>query len=149
MKISTKGRYALRLMLELAMSEPEVYTPVKAISVSQDISVKYLEQIITVLNRAGFVKSTRGSHGGYKLARPARDYTVGMILRLIEGSLVPVACMEDDPNRCPRHDSCATLEVWKQIDDAVSKVVDNMTLEDLVILEQQKLESLAVVPETS
>jgi len=98
MKISTKGRYALRLMLELAGSLPDSPVTIKAISANQEISEKYLEQIIAVLSRAGFVKSTRGAQGGYRLTRPTAEYTVGMILRQIEGNLVPVACMEDNPN---------------------------------------------------
>ncbi|HOQ37573.1 MAG TPA: RrF2 family transcriptional regulator [Acetivibrio sp.] len=139
MKISTRGRYALRMMLDLAMHNDE-YSPIKAIAERQEISNKYLEQIITVLSRAGYVKSIRGPQGGYKLARPANEYTVGMILRLIEGSLVPVACMEDNPNECPRSKFCATLDVWKQIDEAISNVVDNITLEDLVNRQLQKLQ---------
>ncbi|MGE5629477.1 MAG: RrF2 family transcriptional regulator, partial [Caulobacteraceae bacterium] len=94
MKISTRGRYALRMMLDLAMHDDE-FSSIKMVSERQGISNKYLEQIITMLSRAGFVKSVRGPQGGYKLARPANEYTVGMILRLIEGNLVPVACMED------------------------------------------------------
>jgi Rrf2 family protein len=132
MKISTRGRYAVRLMLDLAQNEADHYVTIKSISERQEISSKYLEQIISALSRAGFVKSIRGSQGGYKLARPASDYTIGMILRLIEGSLVPVACMDDDPNQCPRCETCVTLDVWKQIDDAVNGVVDHITLEDLV-----------------
>jgi len=137
MKISTRGRYALRLMLELAMNADQ-YTTIKTISERQDISGKYLEQIISVLSRAGYVKSIRGSQGGYKLARPAEEYTVGMILRLIEGSLVPVACMDDEPNQCPRSEECVTLDVWRQIDEAVSAVVDNITLADLVAKQKAK-----------
>ena len=141
MKISTKGRYALRLMMDLAMNDNGEYITIKAISARQQISDKYLEQIITVLSRAKFVKSTRGAQGGYKLARPAEEYTVGMILRLIEGSLVPVACMEDDPNQCPRCGFCATLDLWKQLDQAISNVVDNVTLADLVQKQKAKLTS--------
>lgn len=139
MKISTKGRYALRLMLDLAMNDNGEYITIKSISARQQISDKYLEQIITVLSRAKFVKSTRGAQGGYKLARPAGDYTVGMILRLIEGSLVPVACMEDEPNQCPRCGICATLDLWKQLDQAISNVIDNVTLADLVQRQKAKL----------
>jgi Rrf2 family protein len=139
LKISTRGRYALRMMLDIAMNNDE-YSPIKTIAERQGISNKYLEQIITVLSRAGFVKSVRGPQGGYKLARPAKEYTVGMILRAIEGSLVPVACMEDEPNQCPRCDICATLDVWKQIDEAVGNIVDNITLEDLVNRQRQKLQ---------
>ncbi len=131
MKISTKGRYALRLMLDLAQHNTE-YVTIKSIADRQDISSKYLEQIISVLNRAGFVRSIRGAQGGYKLARPAKDYTVGTILRLIEGDLVPVACMEDEPNQCLRADNCPTLKVWKELSDAINGVVDNVTLADLM-----------------
>ncbi len=131
MKISTRGRYALRLMLDLAMAEPEEYVAIKSIAGHQEISEKYLEQIITMLNRAGYVKSARGAQGGYRLARPAKEYTVGMILRTIEGNLVPVSCMEDDVNQCPRSGACATLDVWKQINEAVNRVVDSVTLADL------------------
>jgi len=127
------------MMLDLAMHNDE-YSPIKLIAERQGISNKYLEQIITVLSRAGFVKSVRGSQGGYKLTRPAGEYTVGMILRQIEGNLVPVACMEDEPNQCPRAEICATLDVWKQIDEAVNKVVDNITLEDLVNRQRQKMQ---------
>ena len=139
MKVSTRGRYALRLMLDLALNdnEAEQYVTIKSISKRQEISGKYLEQIISVLSRAGYVKSVRGSQGGYKLAHPPEEYTVGMILRLIEGSLAPVACMEDEPNQCPRCDKCATLNlVWKQLDEAISGVVDHITLSDLA--EKQK-----------
>jgi Rrf2 family protein len=139
MKISTRGRYALRLMLELALNDTEQYVTIKSIAERQDISGKYLEQIISVLSRAGFVKSIRGSRGGYKLAHPPQEYTLGQILRLIEGSLVPVSCMEDEPNMCPRHEHCATLDIWKQIDDAVSNILDNTTLADLVEKERANL----------
>ncbi len=143
MKISTRGRYALRMMLDLALHDGE-YTTIKSISERQEISNKYLEQIITVFSRAGFVKSTRGAQGGYKLARPAEEYTVGEILRLIEGSLVPVACMKDEPNQCPRSPQCVTLEVWKELNEAISGVVDHITLADLVERHKKKQQSLAV-----
>lgn len=144
MKISTRGRYAVRLMLDLAQHS-ENYVTIKSISERQEISGKYLEQIISTLNRAGFVRSIRGSQGGYKLAKPASEYTIGAILRLIEGNLVPVACMDDDPNRCSRWETCATLDVWKQIDAAVSSVVDSITLEDLVNKQDEK--TLPIDPE--
>ncbi|MDD3035868.1 MAG: RrF2 family transcriptional regulator [Candidatus Saccharimonadaceae bacterium] len=141
MKISTRGRYALRLMLDLALSNTDQFVTIKSISERQEISGKYLEQIISVLSRAGYVKSIRGSQGGYRLAKPAEEYTVGMILRLIEGSLAPVACMDDEPNQCARCDNCVTLDVWKQIDDAVNSVVDHITLADLAKKQQIKAES--------
>jgi Rrf2 family protein len=142
MKISTRGRYALRLMLDLALAPPDEYITIKSIAARQEISEKYLEQIITSLSRCGYVKSTRGAQGGYKLAKSAEEYTVGMILRVIEGNLVPVACMEDEPNQCPRSLQCVTLDIWKQIDDAVNNVVDNITLADLVKKQQDKLAAL-------
>lgn len=132
MKISTKGRYALRTMLELAKNQGNKPLPVKEISARQDISDKYLEQIIAVLNKAGYVKSVRGPQGGYILVKEPKDYTVGMILRLTEGSLAPVECLEYEKNTCPRKDSCVTVKVWEKIDSAVKDVVDNITLEDLL-----------------
>jgi Rrf2 family protein len=131
MKISTKGRYALRLMLDLAMHNTGEYITIKSISARQEISDKYLEQIITQLSKAGYVKSTRGAQGGYRLAKAPEEYTVGSILRLIEGSLSPVACLDDDSS-CSRSTQCATLDVWLQLNDAINNVVDNITLADLV-----------------
>lgn len=132
MKISTKGRYALRMMVDLAINKGEKPVSIKEIAERQHISDKYLEQIISVLNKAGYVKSVRGPQGGYMLLRAPKDYTVGMILRLIEGSLAPVECLEFEENTCPRRQECVTLKVWEKIDQAVKDVVDNITLEDLV-----------------
>jgi Rrf2 family protein len=139
MKISTRGRYALRLMLDLAMQDPEEYVTIKSVAQRQEISDKYLEQIITALTRAGYVKSVRGAHGGYRLAKPPEEYTVGMILRMIEGDLVPVSCMGDDPNQCPRCVQCATLDVWEKLKDAIDGVVDHITLADLAQKQKAKL----------
>lgn len=138
MKISTKGRYALRLMLDLAMQEGDAPVRIKDIAERQAVSDKYLEQIIAGLNKAGYVKSIRGPQGGYKLAKEPSFYTVGMILRLTEGSLVPVACMEDEDNQCTRQECCATLELWKQLDDAIKGVVDTVTLAQLVEWQKEK-----------
>ena len=102
MKISAKGRYALRFMADLALQDPTEFIALKDVSVRQGISVKYLEQIVSALSRAGFVRSIRGPQGGYRLARRPEEYTVGEILRAVEGSLAPVACREDEANRCPR-----------------------------------------------
>ena len=144
MKISTKGRYALRLMLDLAQySKDNVYVSIKKVSQRQDISEKYLEQIVAQLSRAGYVRSTRGAQGGYCLARGPEEYTVGAILRLIEGNLSTVSCLEDNPNRCRRCNNCVTLEVWQQINDAVNNVVDNITLQDLLEKQQIKMEQEA------
>lgn len=138
MKISTKGRYALRLMLDLAYNHTGSFIPIKNISQRQDISDKYLEQIITQLSRAGLVKSARGAQGGYMLAKEPQEYTVGEILRLLEGNLAPVACVDDTKDACTREDECVTMEVWREIKDAVNKVVDNITLADLVEQQRQK-----------
>lgn len=132
MKISTKGRYALRLMLDLALNNTGECITIKSIATRQEISEKYLEQIITALSRAGYVKSTRGAQGGYRLAKDPQEYTVGMILRCIEGSLAPVSCLEDEINTCARANTCVTLTLWKELDDAINQVVDNVTLENLV-----------------
>ncbi len=132
MKISTKGRYALRLMLDLAINNTGDFITIKSIAQRQEISDKYLEQIITQLSRAGFVKSSRGAQGGYRLTKEPKEYTVGMILKLIEGSLAPVACVEEEEHDCNRYGSCATLFVYQKINEAVNSVVDNITLEDLV-----------------
>lgn len=132
MKISTKGRYALRLMLDLAMNDTGEYVTIKNISGRQEISDKYLEQIITQLSRARYVISARGVSGGYKLAYAPEKYTVGMILRLMEGSLAPVPCLEGEANTCHRAQKCVTAEVWQKIFDAVNNVVDHITLADLV-----------------
>ena len=141
MKISTKGRYAVRVMLDLAEQNPEEYIKANQISARQGISVKYLEQIIAILNKAGFVKSVRGAQGGYQLADTPEHYTVGMILRLTEGSLSPVACMDDEVNTCSRCDSCEPLEVWKQISDAINNVVDNVTIADLLEKKRRRTEA--------
>ena len=132
MLISTKGRYALRLMLDLALCEQGKYVALKDVAQRQGISVKYLEQIISVLSRAGFVRSVRGSGGGYMLTNEPKDYTVGMILRLTEGSLAPVQCLEVEHNDCPRADSCVTLGLWEKLYSAINSVVDTITLQDLV-----------------
>lgn len=140
MKISTKGRYAVRVMLDLAANNTGEYIKVKNIAERQDLSEKYLEQIISILNKAGFVKSVRGAQGGYKLTRAPKDYTVGMILRLTEGSLAPVACLDSDPNECERCDTCDTLAVWKELQQAINNVVDNVTIQDLLERQQQRIE---------
>lgn len=132
MKISTKGRYALRLMLDLALYGNQEPVRLKDVAKRQEISIKYLEQIISVLQKAGYVKSIRGAQGGYHLMKALEDYTVGMILRLIEGDLAPVACLEDEVNQCPRQASCVTLRLWKELDAAIRGVVDKYTLADMV-----------------
>lgn len=144
MKISTKGRYALRLMLDLALNNTGEPVRIKDIASRQEISDKYLEQIISVLNKAGYVRSLRGPQGGYKLARDPKEYTVGMILRLTEGSLAPVACLEDEVNLCSRQDECATLILWEKLYDAIKDVVDGYTLADLVDWQMEKADHYVI-----
>lgn len=131
MKISTKGRYALRLMLDIALTGGEEPVSLRDVARRQDISDKYLEQIITPLARAGLVRSVRGAGGGYLLTKAPEEYTVGEILRVLEGSLVPVSCAESK-DCCGRAEGCVTQEVWEQIAQAVSSVVDHITLGELV-----------------
>ena len=131
MKISTKGRYALRLMLELAMSDASRPVRIREIAEKQNISDKYLEQIISTLNKAGFVLSVRGPQGGYLLTRDPKEYVVGDILRLTEGSMVPVDCVDKNIIDCPRAEDCATNTLWCKLDAAIRGVIDNVTLDDL------------------
>lgn len=139
MKVSTKGRYALRMMIDLAQNNKGTPVSLKDIAKRQGISDKYLEQIISVLNKAGFVRSIRGAQGGYLLKREPKDYTVGMILRLTEGSLAPVACVENDEITCERLESCATVILWKKLNDAINGVVDSITLQDLIDWQDDKI----------
>lgn len=132
MLVSTKGRYALRTMVDLALHTEGGPVKIKDIAKRQDISGKYLEQIISILSRAGYVRSIRGNQGGYYLSRPASEYTVGMILRVTEGSLAPVDCLTGEENPCARQQDCVTLKLWKELDRSIKNVVDHYTLEDLV-----------------
>lgn len=142
MKISTKGRYAVRVMLDLALNNTGECIKVKDIAARQGISEKYLEQIIAVLNKAGYVKSVRGAQGGYKITRDPKEYTVGMILRLTEGSMAPVACLDEGAEECERCDTCETLDVWKELYEAINQVIDNVTIADLVEKRNQRMENL-------
>ncbi len=144
MKISTKGRYALRLMLDLATYNTGDPIALKDVAKRQNISEKYLEQIISVLNKAGFVRSVRGSQGGYILARAPKDYTVGMVLRLTEGELTPVACVGKEPAACDRADDCVTVRIWQRLYDAINDVVDGITLADLVEWQAEKSDEYVI-----
>ena len=139
MKFSTKSRYALRLMAELARYAPGSTVSLKEISERQQLSLKYLEQIVVQLSRAGFVTSTRGAQGGYQLARHPSEYTVGDILRITEGSLAPVACLEHEPIDCARANECITLDFWRGLYDVINQYVDSVTLEELVSNEKNTL----------
>lgn len=138
MKISTKGRYAIRLMLDLACDTSGKPVSLNDIAARQQISEKYLEQIISVLNKAGYVRSIRGPQGGYLLVKEPKEYTVGMILRTTEGDLAPVSCVGNGAVECDRADGCVTVRIWQKINDAVDNVVDNITLADLVDWQNEK-----------
>ena len=129
MKISTKGRYALVVMIELAGNSNNEYIPLKDIAERQQISVKYLEKIVAMLNKAGFVQSNRGNNGGYKLVKEPKEYKVGDILRAAEGDLAPTGCVTEN---CVRKDTCKTFEFWQGLDKAIESYVDSTTLQDLL-----------------
>ncbi|MGN0039170.1 MAG: RrF2 family transcriptional regulator [Coriobacteriales bacterium] len=132
MVISTKGRYALRLMLDIAMQDGSSPVPLHDIAERQGVSFKYLEQIVPPLSKAGFLKSVRGANGGYLLTKDPSEITTGDILRAGEGNLAPVACLASDEVDCPRADLCVTLPFWRGLDDAITAYIDSVTLADLV-----------------
>ena len=132
MIVSTKGRYALRVMIDLAEQQTQDRTPLKEIAERQEISQKYIEAIMTLLSKNGFVEAVHGKGGGYKLNKKPEEYRVGDILRLTEGSLSPVACLEKGAPVCPRKDVCRTLPLWTKLDDLVENYLDSVTLADLM-----------------
>ncbi|MBO6148338.1 MAG: Rrf2 family transcriptional regulator [Lachnospiraceae bacterium] len=129
MKVSTRGRYALRIMVDLALSPNGENIKVKDMAKRQDISEKYLEQIVGILNKGGLVRASRGAQGGYQLAMDPNEISVGRVLRLTEGSLSPVSCVEKGD--CEKKDTCATYGLWKEWSEAVSNIVDKKTIGDL------------------
>ena len=145
MTISTKGRYALRIMMDLAGHMGET-VKLKDIAARQDISEKYMEQIVAVLNKAGYVRSTRGAQGGYRIAKDPADYTVGMILRLTEGSLAPVACLKEDAGHCDQADLCYTLPIWQGLADVINNYLDSISLKD-VADSAQNMENSQDIPD--
>ena len=138
MKISTKGRYALRLMLDLATYAKERPVSLKDVANRQDISEKYLEQIMSTLNKAGYVRSIRGAQGGYLLTKLPEEYTVGMILRLTEGDLAPVACLDYTPVGCEKRCDCPTLAVWEGLYKVICEYLDSITLQDILDMQQER-----------
>lgn len=132
MMISTKGRYALRVMLDLASQDPEEYISLKAISDRQEVSMKYLESIVSNLGKAGMLESLRGKSGGYRLNKRAREYSVGDIIRAAEGELSTVNCLEENKGGCNRAGDCLTLPLWQKLDQIVAEYLDSVTLEDLL-----------------
>ena len=132
MKISTRGRYALRFMIDLAQHGQDVYVPLKDVAEKQGISIKYLEQITSLLSKFGLLQSIRGPQGGYRLSKHPSEYTVGQILRITEGSLSPVSCLEDTVNCCERKETCATLKIWEGLEKIINEYLDSITLDKLI-----------------
>lgn len=136
MRISTKGRYALRLMIDLAEHYDGSFIALRDVAQRQEISKKYLEQIIPVLNRNDVLQTSRGVQGGYRLSRAPDQYTVGEILRLSEGSISPVACVEEGTVQCPRSGGCVALPIWQGLDRVIREYLDAITLQDILDREQ-------------
>ena len=132
MKISTKGRYSLSMLVDLAEHKNDGFVSLKDISERQGISKKYLEQIVTLLNRPGILRTNRGNKGGYMLAKEPDKYTVGQILRITEGGLYPVSCLADKPNQCVQKGHCKTLWVWEGLEKMINEYLDGITIQDIV-----------------
>lgn len=132
MKISTKGRYALRMIIDLALHQDDGFASLKDIAERQEISKKYLEQIVPMLNKSGILRTNRGNKGGYALAKSPEQLSVGDILRATEGSLAPVSCLDDNPNTCPRQESCSTLYIWEGLFKTITDYLDNISINEIV-----------------
>ena len=132
MKISSRGRYAIDLMVDLALYDKGEPISVKDIAARQQISSKYLEQIVSMLQKAGMLSSIRGSQGGYRLKKKPEDYSIGSILRVTEGDLAPVTCVEEGEACCTHKEMCSTIRIWQQLNSAINDVVDNISLADVV-----------------
>ena len=132
MKVSTKGRYALRMLLDLAEHKDDGFVSLRAVAERQNISKQYLEQIVSLLHTSDILSTSRGKQGGYMLAKEPSRYTVGQILRITEGGLAPVACLEDDMNQCDRAGFCKTLPLWQGLNKTISDYLDNITLQDML-----------------
>lgn len=132
MIVSTKGRYALRVMMCLAQRSREEYVPLKEIAEGEEISQKYLESIMTILSKAGLVDAVHGKGGGYRLNRRPEEYTVGSILKLTEGALASVSCTSQGPAACSRSQCCNTLPMWERLDKLIDDFFEGITLEDLL-----------------
>ena len=131
MKISTRGRYALNIMIDLALHDNGSFISLKDIANRQGISNKYLEQIIAMLNKEGYLKTARGNNGGYKLAKKPEEYSIGDILRATEGDLAPIYCLTEE-GECERKEECITFSFWKGLDEVINEYVDSKTLADLI-----------------
>ena len=133
MRISTKGRYALRMLVYLATKPENEFVSLKEIAENQGISKKYLEQIVPMLNKSGILRTNRGNRGGYMLAKKISEVTVGDVLRATEGSLAPIACLEYPENACPRKDQCSTLYIWEGLYKTVNRYLDSITIQDILL----------------
>ena len=132
MNVTSKGRYALRIMIDLAQHRDEGYISLKTISDRTQLSMKYLEMIVGNLKKAELVDSTRGKEGGYKLNKTPQEYSIGEILRCIEDNLAPVACIKEGEIQCDRSGACLTVHMWKELDDITNAYLDTVSLEDLL-----------------
>lgn len=141
MKITAKGRYAIHILYHLASDSGEEPVSVKEIAAKSGLSVKYTEQIISILNKAGYVTSSRGHQGGYRLAKPCHEYVIGDILRLTEGTLSPVDCLSGGENSCPKQRQCETILLWEKVDKAIRDVVDSVTIADLIAWQEEAKEA--------
>lgn len=142
MMVSTRGRYALRVLIDLAEQDDTGYIPLKEIADRQEISEKYLESILKILVKNGLLEGMRGKGGGYRLTRSPETYTVGSVLRLTEESLAPVACLEGQENSCHRRDSCRTLPMWQKLDELVNTFLDGISLADLMQTEDAQVSEM-------
>lgn len=140
MLISTRGRYALRVLVDLAEQKNEEFTPLKEIAARQEISQKYIESIMTMLSKAGFVEGAHGKGGGYRLSRLPEEYKIGDVLRLTEGSLAPVSCLESGAVQCERAAQCRTLPMWTRLDELINGYLDKISLADLMKKDDKKEE---------
>ena len=132
MNVTSKGRYALRIMIDLAQHREDGFISLKTVSERTELSMKYLEMIVGNLKKAELVQSTRGKEGGYKLVKDPKDYTIGEILRCMEGNLAPVACIKEGEIQCDHSGGCLTVPMWKELDDITNAYLDTVSLEDLL-----------------
>lgn len=133
--ISTRGRYALRVLIDLAEHQDEGYIPMKQVAERQGISLKYLEKILPILTKNDYVEGVHGRGGGYKLVKPPAEVVVGEVLRLTEGGLAPVACLECGAEKCEREADCRTIEMWSKFNEMTNEYFDSVTIADLMRLE--------------
>lgn len=145
MKISTKGRYALRMLIDIAEHSSDGFIPLKDIAERQGISKKYLEQIVPILNKSDILKTNRGFQGGYMLAKSPDQYTVGEILRLTEGSLSPVACLDQTPIECEKSSECPTLPIWQGLNKVINDYLNSITLQSVLDKQRERYSNNYVI----